>query len=144
MGGFRLHHGLNQGRIQTLFASDPLEGTRRFRETVERAVTEFNAGHLARAVTQLCLAGEIARSDKVDWDGLEEVRSTAHRGLAPERLKDCAESAERQPLLRRVMDFFPGLSPLGLLASLKEEQRREVRRLSYLGFRAPSDFARRD
>ena len=119
------------GALRRLLAlsSDPLEGTRRFRETVERAVSELNAGRPARAVTQLCLAGEVARSDKVDWAGLEEVRTTAHRGLAPERLKECAESAERRPLLRRLMDFFPGLSPAGLLAALKEESRRETRKL---------------
>ena len=116
------------GQLVSL-AGSPEEGARRFHEMVETAVELFEEGSLPRAVTVFDVADRIVRKEKVAAPLVASVKEQAQRGLSPARLKAYAEKPEQHLPLRRVLDFFPALSPKGLLSALREERKREGRRL---------------
>lgn len=115
-------------RFVTL-ADDSAEGGRRFHEMVRAAVEQFNEGALGRAVTMFELAERIVAEKKVDPTRVDLARRSMHESLDPDKLRAFAEDANRQSLLRKVLAFFPALSPEGLLTELEIENRRERRRL---------------
>jgi hypothetical protein len=110
-------------------AEDPEEGARRFNEMMNAAIEQFNEGRLVQAATMLDLADRIASEKKLDVEIVKNMRSRAHESLAPEQLRKFAERADRHPVLRRVLGFFPALTPEGLLSGLYDEQRRDRRKL---------------
>jgi hypothetical protein len=108
---------------------DPREAARRFQELIQAAIEQHNEGSLARAVTMLDLAGVLLAEKKVDPAYVQTFREQAHERLDPQRLRALAEDPASHALLRRVLGFFPGLEPAGLLHALQTEERREHRRL---------------
>ena len=114
-------------RLVTLSA-DPAEGAKRFREIVYAAIEQLNEGNLGRAVTMFGLAEQIIRKEKVEKPVAQAIRARAHETIDPARLRALAEKPENHFSLRTVLDFFPALSPGGLLESLREEKRRDARR----------------
>lgn len=111
---------------------DPGEGLRRFQEMVRSAVGRFNEGALAQAGTMIDLASRIIADKEVDPVAAQVVRKRGDEDLDPERLRKYAESADLHPQLRKVLNFFLGLTPEGLLADLRREVKRERRRLLLL------------
>jgi hypothetical protein len=59
----------------------------------------------------------------------DAIQKSSNEVLSPERLKKFAESPDRHALLRGVMGFYSRLTPEGLLRELREEERRDRRRL---------------
>ncbi len=116
------------GRLVSL-AGTPEEGARRFHEMVQAAVEFFEEGSLPRSVTVFDVADRIVRKEKIPAAIVVSVKEQTQRALSPARLKAFAEKPDQHVLLRRVLDFFPAFSPKGLLASLRDEQSREGRRL---------------
>lgn len=101
----------------------------RFRELVRAVIDEFNAGSLARAVALVQVAASLLAERKVPAQDAELVRGGAHESLHDERLRAFAVDPRQHALLRQLMDFFPGLEPVGLLAALDGERDRALRRL---------------
>lgn len=116
------------GRLVSL-AGTPEEGARRFHEMVQAAVELLEEGSLPRAVTVFEVADRIIRKDRVPAGIVASVKEQAQRALPLDRLKALAERPDQHVLLRRVLDFFPALSPKGLLSALRDERKREGRRL---------------
>ena len=110
-------------------AGDASEGARRFHEMVRAAVEQFNEGELGRAVTMFELAERLVAEKKIDVERAEISRRSMQDLIDVDRLRTYAEDASRQMLLRKVLAFFPPLSPQGILSELETEQRRERRRL---------------
>jgi hypothetical protein len=110
-------------------SNDPAEGSTRFREMVQAAIEQANQGALARAATMFELAERIIAEKKVDTLVVQAVRTRSHENLQPEVLRKMAETPEKHPVLRKVMNFFTALSVEGLLDELQHEEKRDRRRL---------------
>jgi hypothetical protein len=108
---------------------DPLEVARRFIEMVKLACERFNEGSLPQAVTMLDLADRIVGEKRVDSNTVEAVRQKGDEALDSERLRRYAEMQRYHALLRRVLSFFRGTQPHGLLEELLREMKRERRKL---------------
>jgi len=110
-------------------ASDRQEKYKRFGELVSTAVEEFNAGSLGRSVTMLDLAGRMIEQEQVESTIIEAVHKKGYATLDEKRLRECAEAEDQHYLFRRVMAFFPQLSPEELFFELETEESRDRRRL---------------
>jgi hypothetical protein len=126
-------------RLVTL-APDAEEGAKRFREMVEAGVEQFNEGNLGRAVTLFSLAEQVIRRERVEKSVAQAMRARSHETLDAARMRTYAEKPENHLGLKTILDFFPALRPDGLLDSLREERKREGRRLllSLLEVHGPS------
>jgi hypothetical protein len=102
---------------------------KRFNELVITAVDEFNTGSLGRAVTLFDLAGRMIEDEEVDPTIVTTARDKAFAALDESQLRRCAETDDLHYLFRRVMKFFPHLSPEELFFTLEEEDSRDRRRL---------------
>lgn len=109
--------------------ADAEEGTKRFSEMLWAAIEQFNEGHLVQAVTMIELAERIIAENKLNINVVQSVQRRAHESLVEDRLRVFAEQVDKHDYLRRVLGFFPALSPKGLLDSLDGEPRRERRKL---------------
>jgi hypothetical protein len=109
--------------------ADPTEGAHRFSEMVKAAIELFNEGRIVPAMSMIDLAERIVAEKKVEEGTVKSIRGTAHRSLDEGRLRAYSEQADKHGPLRRVMSFFPGLTPRGLLDSLQDEPRRDRRKL---------------
>jgi uncharacterized protein DUF4388 len=105
------------------------EAARRFRDLVQAAVHQFNEGLLTRAATMFGVASRLVAEKKVGQPVADAVQKSSNDVLGPERLRKFAESPDRHALLRSVMNFYARLTPQGLLRELREEERRDRRRL---------------
>jgi hypothetical protein len=105
------------------------EAARRFRELVQAAVHQFNEGLLTRAATMFGVAARLVAEKKVGQPVADAVQKSSNEVLSPDRLRKFAEGPDRHALLRSVMGFYSRLTPQGLLRDLREEERRERRRL---------------
>ncbi len=115
-------------RLVTL-APDTEEGAKRFREMVQSGVEQFNEGNLGRAVTLFSLAEQVIRRERVEKSVAQAMRARSHETLDPARMRAYAEKPENHFGLKTILDFFPSLRPDGLLDSLREERKRDGRRL---------------
>jgi len=125
------------------FADDPAEGARRFHEMVRAAVEQLNEGELGRAVTMFDLAERLVTEKKVDAERADITRRGMQELVDLDRLRTYAEDASRQSILRKVLGFFPALSPQGILDELETEQKRERRRLLVTLLQVHGPVARR-
>lgn len=110
-------------------ASDRQEKYKRFGELVSTAVEEFNSGSLGRSVTMLDLAGRMIEQEQVEPTIIEAIHKKGYAALDEKRLRECAEAEDQHYLFRRVMAFFPQLSPEDLFFELETEESRDRRRL---------------
>ena len=126
-------------RLVTL-APDAEEGAKRFREMVQSGVEQFNEGNLGRAVTLFSLAEQVIRRERVEKSVAQAMRARSHETLDAARMRTYAEKPENHFGLKTILDFFPALRPGGLLDSLREERKRDGRRLllSLLEVHGPS------
>lgn len=126
-------------RLVTL-APDAEEGAKRFREMVQAGVEQFNDGNLGRAVTLFSLAEQVIRRERVEKAVAQAMRARSHESLDAARMRLYAEKPENHFGLKTILDFFPALRPDGLLESLREERKRDGRRLllSLLEVHGPS------
>ena len=108
-------------------AEDPLEAGKRFRELVHAAITQFNTGHLGRAVSMFDLAEQLVSDKRVESAFVSMLRERGHEYLENERLRKYGERTDLRSSLRTVMNFFVALRPEGLLRDLNGESRRERR-----------------
>src|SRR6185503_18875375 len=99
------------------------------RDLVQTAVHQFNEGLLTRAATIFGVAARVVAEKKVGQTVADAVQHSSNDVLSPERLKKFAESPDRHALLRSVMGFYSRLTPEGLLREVREEERRDRRRL---------------
>ena len=115
-------------RLVTL-APGAEEGAKRFREMVQAGVEQFNEGNLGRAVTLFSLAEQVIRRERVEKPVAQAMRARSHETLDASRMRAYAEKPENHFGLKTILDFFPALRPAGLLESLREERKRDGRRL---------------
>ncbi len=115
-------------RLVTL-APDAEEGAKRFREMVQSGVEQFNEGNLGRAVTLFSLAEQVIRRERVEKSVAQAMRARSHETLDAARMRTYAEKPENHFGLKTILDFFPALRPGGLLDSLRDENKRDGRRL---------------
>ncbi|KAB2967355.1 MAG: DUF4388 domain-containing protein [Thermoanaerobaculia bacterium] len=100
----------------------------RWAQMVAEAVDHFNQGAIARSVTLLELAARLQSEGEVDPESAEKVRATAHDRLSRDRLLEAALDVTRRPMLRKLLDHFPGLSAHRLIDQLSVEADRHARR----------------
>jgi hypothetical protein len=115
-------------RIVSL-VGDPTRATAHFRELLRTAAQQFNAGSLPRATQILDLARRLLEEKAVDRASAELILGTAQDDLDPGQLMAQTQNPQNLSLLRRVLDFYPALSPTALLATLDHEPDRFRRRL---------------
>jgi hypothetical protein len=116
-------------RIVSL-ADEAVEGGRRYRQLVDAAVEQFNAGHLGRAVQMFDLARRMAAEQKIEPGYVAPIRSTGHDALDTQQLRRFMERPERRAQLQQVMAFFEGGLGIGtLLDQIETEEDRAQRRL---------------
>ena len=108
---------------------DPSRNAARFRDLLKAAAEQFNAGSTARAVTVLDLAHRIIAEQRVEKHTADLILGTAHEDLSTERLLESTEVTAGLPLLRTLLNFYPALTPHGLLRELDDEPDRARRRL---------------
>ncbi len=111
------------------FAGDRWEGRKRFQDMVQAAIEQFNTGSLARAATMFDLALGIVSNEKLDPDSVASARKAAHDALDMNRLRSLAKKRDKHRLLRKVLNFFDEFAVKNLLDSLREEEKRDRRRL---------------
>jgi hypothetical protein len=110
---------------------------------VRAAVEQLNEGELGRAVTMFDLAERLVTEKKVDAERADLARRGMQELVDLDRLRTYAEDASRQSILRKVLAFFPALSPHGILDELETEQKRERRRLLVTLLQVHGPVARR-
>ncbi len=110
-------------------APDPRERAKRFDEIVQTAIMQFNEGWLGRAASMLDTAQGLITTKEVEASTGNLVRQKGHDKINYERLRGYVESPHQRPLLRKVLGFFPDLTPEGLLVKLRFEEVRNRRRL---------------
>lgn len=109
-------------------AENKWESGKRFRDMVQAAIEQFNAGSLARAATMLDLALRISYDGKMDPDSVARARSSMHELLDANRLRELAKDPEKHRLLRKVLNFFDEYTIPCILNRLRKEERRDRRR----------------
>lgn len=110
-------------------SEDVEEGATRFSQMMQAAIEQFNQGNLGAAVAMFDLAGRIIEENRLSPGLLKSIYHRAHESLDMKRLAKLAEKPEKHAFLRRVLLFFPDLTPRGLLDQLEHEPRREHRKL---------------
>ena len=108
---------------------DPKEVAERFHQMVRTAIERFNEGHLPQAASMFELAEKIIAAKEVERTVSENLRMRGSEDLSVENLRKCAEVPEQHALLRKVLSFFNALTPQGLIESLRDEPKRDHRRL---------------
>jgi hypothetical protein len=105
------------------------EGSYRFNEMVQAAIEQFNEGYLVQAMTMFDLAKRIIDEKQLQPDVVKAIRSRGQESLSTEKLRQYADEPQRHDVLRRVLEFFPVLTPDELICELAEEERRDRRKL---------------
>jgi hypothetical protein len=108
---------------------DPSRNAARFRDLLKAAAEQFNSGSTARAVTILDLAYRIIAEQRVEKQTADLILGSAHEDLDAERLAESTQETASLPLLRTLLNFYPALTPHGLLLELDDEPDRGRRRL---------------
>ena len=115
-------------RIVTL-PEDPTEVAKRFAEMLLAAVEQLNGGSLPRAVKMFEVADRLIAEKRVEPAAVDAARRKAFDALDFERLRSLQEEPDKHGLLRKVLEFFPGLRIPALLEGIRVEEKRERRRL---------------
>jgi len=115
-------------RIVTL-PEDPTEVAKRFGEMLQAAVEQLNAGSLPRAVKMFEVADRLIAEKRVEPAAVDAARRKAFDALDFERLRSLQEEPDKHGLLRKILEFFPGLRIPALLDGIRTEEKRERRRL---------------
>ena len=115
-------------RIVTL-PDNPEEVGRRFNEMVSAAVEQLNQGSLARASRMLEVAEKIVSENHVEPVTVESVRRRAQEVVDLEHVRSLGEDARSHEALGRILAFFPAFTPARLIEELRNEQKRDRRRL---------------
>ncbi|HQR44633.1 MAG TPA: DUF4388 domain-containing protein [Thermoanaerobaculia bacterium] len=115
-------------KIVTL-PEDPVEVGKRFHEMLQAAVEQFNKGSLPRAAKMFEVAERLIAEKRIDATAVDVACRRAFDGLDMEKLRSLGEHPEKHPLLRKVLNFFPGLRVGALLDDVRIEEKRERRRL---------------
>ena len=110
-------------------AGDPGKAAGHFRELLNTVAKQFNDNALARALQVADVARRLLAEGKVEKTSADLMMSTAHEDLDAARLMEETQHAGNLPLLRRLLNFYPALTPEGLLRSLDDEPDRSRRRL---------------
>lgn len=110
-------------------APDAVEAGRRVGEMTYAAIEQFNEGRLAQTVAILDEVSRLVAEHRPDPSMVGTVLGQAQATLSETSLKRFADSPDKQPLLRRVLAFFPGWRPDGILDALHDEEKRDRRKL---------------
>ncbi|HXT19306.1 MAG TPA: hypothetical protein VN923_01015, partial [Thermoanaerobaculia bacterium] len=110
-------------------AADPARAAAYFRELLSTVAKQFNDRSLPRAVQVLEVARRVLAEGKVEKTSADLMLGTAHEELDAAQLMAHTQSAANLPLLRRLLNFYPPLTPEGLLRLLDNEPDRSKRRL---------------
>lgn len=113
-------------------APDPQQASERFHQLIRSAVERFNEDSLIQAVSMIELAQKIIDAKEVTPVMVEIARSKNHENVDVEKLRKYAEAPAHHPLLRKFLNFFNALSPQGLLESLRQEKKRDRRKILLL------------
>jgi hypothetical protein len=110
-------------------AGDPTRTASHFRELLNAVKEQFNAGALPRAVQVLDVARRLMAEGRIDKASADLMLAPAHEELDAAQLMAQTQQPQSLPLLRRLMSFYPALTPQGLLVTLDDEPDRARRRL---------------
>ncbi len=129
-------------RMITL-TQDEREAARRFREMVESAIEQFNAGALGRSVRMIDLALQMIEHREVAAETVEPLRAKGHLSLDHDKLRERLAAKDRQGFPRVLLRFFRAFAPETLLDELAREPGRERRQLLLALMEAHGDEGRR-
>jgi hypothetical protein len=110
-------------------APDPQERAKRWGEMIYAAIEQLNEGRLAQTVSILEVAKRLITERRPDPEIVGRVLSQAESAISEDLLRRLADMPTKHGLLRKVLEFFPGLRPEMLLTHLDGEIRREKRKL---------------
>src|SRR5581483_8035684 len=109
--------------------TDPAHAATQFRELLNTARDQMNAGALPRAVQVLDVARRLLADEKVDKSTADLMLASAHEEIDTAQLMAQTQQPSTLPVLRRFLNAYPGLTPHGLLLALDDEPDRSRRRL---------------
>ena len=112
-----------------ILPEDPIEVGKRFQELIQSAVEQFNKGSLPRAAKMFEVGERLIAEKRIDATSVDMACRRALDKLDLEKLQSLGEHPERHPLLRKILSFFPSLRVPALLDELRNEEKRERRRL---------------
>lgn len=124
-------------------APDAKEAGTRFHQMIQTVIERLNDGHLQQAANMIALAEKMIAAKEVDQNLVDNLRNRGHEEIDLEKLRKYAESAEEHPQLQKILNFFSGLTPEGLLEMLRQETKRERRRLIMAIIEAHREDARK-
>jgi hypothetical protein len=110
-------------------AGDRARAAERWKELLSAAAKQFNLGAHGRAVTLIDLADRMALDGEVDARVAEIARGAGHEGFETAALLQATAEAQNQPVLRRLVEFFPAWSVRQLLDDLHFQPDQKRRRL---------------
>src|SRR5688572_28713751 len=96
-------------KIITL-TKNPTETGKRFRELLESAMAQFNAGSLSAAVSLFELADLVIVEKRLDKPTINRIRAEVLDTINAEQLKKYSENRSRGALLQKALSFFPTLT----------------------------------
>jgi len=108
---------------------DPAKAAGHFRELLNTVAKQFNNRALGRAVQVLDVAKRLMAEGTVEKASADLMLSLAHEDLEAAQLMAQTQNAGNLPLLRRLLNAYPALTPEGLLRTLDDEPDRSRRRL---------------
>lgn len=110
-------------------AGDRARAAERWKELLRAAAEQFNHGAYGRSVTLIDLADRMARDEEVDARVAEIARGKGHEAFDTVALLQATAEAQNQPVLRRLVEFFPAWSVRQLLDELHFQPDQKRRRL---------------
>jgi hypothetical protein len=113
-------------------AGDGAKIAERWKDLLRTAAEEFNAGAWARAETLLQIAQGMVDDGSIQPRVADLARGHAHETFDPVQLLQCGAETKHRPILRRLVEFFPGWSARELLDALVDQPEQKKRRLILL------------
>ncbi|MCB9378817.1 MAG: DUF4388 domain-containing protein [Holophagales bacterium] len=110
-------------------AGDGARSGERWKDLLRVAAEEFNRRSFGRAVTLVELAERMVKEGEVDMRFAEMVKSNAHEAYDITVLLQATTEEIHRPVVRRLLEAFPGWAPRELLDDLAGQPDQKRRRL---------------
>jgi hypothetical protein len=113
-------------------AGDGAKVAERWKDLLRSAVEQFNQGSWARAVTLIEVAEGMIKDGSISTQVAELSRGHLHESFDMAQVLQCGADPKNRPILRRLVEFFPGWSARELLDQLVYQPDQKKRRLILL------------
>ena len=113
-------------------AGDGAKVAERWKDLLRASAEQFNLGAWARSVTLIEIAEGMIKDGSILPQVAELARGHAHETFEIAQVLQCGADPKNRPILRRLVEFFPGWSARELLDALVYQPDQKKRRLVLL------------